>query len=185
MHLPLKVLSLSLSLCKSTAASGASCGGDTISFILKANSGLGLKRGGFACVFFKYTYFVCISKQNLVLSVVGINHWKACQLLLNSKAAKLALVKIFFLKRTHKSLYFEYFFIVLLLCQLSLYTSKFVLLSYCYYSQSKKVDPFCFSITVSVTARISSWYLSLEAAEMQRVLPIVLAPSHTTVILPG
>lgn len=60
-----------------------------------------------------------------------------------------------------------------------------MLLSYCSYSQIKKVDPFCFSITIPVTARISSWYLSLEAAEVQRGMPTVLAPSSTTVILPS
>lgn len=141
---------------------------------------------GFCWLF--YTHILYVSKQNPDLSVEGINHWKACQLLLNSKAAKLKLVKrfgffvvLFFLKRMHRSLYFKYFFIVLLLC----YTSKFALLSCCYYSQIKKVVSFCFSITISVTVRISCWYLSLEAAEMQGVMPIVLALSSTTVILPG
>lgn len=84
---------LSISHCKSTAVSGASSVGDTISFILKANSGLGLKCGGF--VVFFYTHILYVSKQNLDLRVEGINHWKACQLLLNSKAAKLKLVKRF------------------------------------------------------------------------------------------
>ena len=50
------------------------------------------------CIFFFLNTHISayISKQNLDLSVGGINDWKACQLLLNSKAAKLKLVKIFF-----------------------------------------------------------------------------------------
>lgn len=108
MHLSLQVLSLSLSLslshCETTAAPSASSVGDTISSVLKANSGLGLKCGGFVWwFFFSNTHIsVYISKQNLDLSVVGINHWKAYQLLLNSKAAKLKLVKVFFLKDVQK-----------------------------------------------------------------------------------
>ena len=96
---------LSLSHCKSTAAAGASSVGDTISFILKANSGLGLKCRGFGLVGFfrKNTHISAyILKQKLDLTVGGINHCKACPLLLNSKAAKLKLVKVFFKKDAQK-----------------------------------------------------------------------------------
>ena len=65
--LQLSVQVLSLSHRKSTAASGASGVGDTISFVLKANSGLGLKCRGlvwFGLVWFgfKDTYFYMLSK---------------------------------------------------------------------------------------------------------------------------
>lgn len=118
--------------------------------------------------FFLNTHIsVCTSKQNLDLSVIGINHWKAYQLLLNSKAAKLKLVKGFFFKGCAKAY-------TLNVSSLSCcYVSCHSTLPNFYYSQSKKVDPFCFSIAILVTARVSSWYLSLEAAEMQRVMPIV------------
>ena len=70
--LQLSVQVLSLSHRKSTAASRASGVGDTISFVLKANSGLGLKCRGlvwfglvwFGLVWFgfKDTYFCMLSK---------------------------------------------------------------------------------------------------------------------------
>ena len=57
----------------------------------------------FGVLFFFNTHISAyISKQNLDLSVGGINDWKACQLLLNSKATKLKLVKIFFKKDAQK-----------------------------------------------------------------------------------
>lgn len=106
---------LSLSPCKSTAASGASGVGDTINFILKANSLLVQSVGFlFRFGFLNTCISACISKTNLDLSVGGRNHQKACQSLLNSKAAKLKLVMIF-LNRMHKRFYFEYFFLVSLL----------------------------------------------------------------------
>jgi len=37
------------------------------------------------------------------------------------------------------------------------------------YNQSNDVDPFWFSTTISVTVRLSGWYLSFKAAETQRV----------------
>lgn len=101
---------------------------------------MGVLFGGF---FFSNTHIsVYISKQNLDLSVVGINHWKAYQLLLNSKAAKLKLVKVFFFNGCAKAYTLNISSLSCSYVSCHFYTSKFVLLSYCYYSQSKKVDPF-------------------------------------------
>lgn len=135
LHLSLQVLSH----CKSTAASGASSVGETISFILKANSGLGLKCGGFVWFFLKKYTYLYISKQNLDLSVVGINHWKACQFL-NSKAAKLKLVKIF-LKECTKA-----------------YTLKISSFSCSYASCHSAVANLCRCPTVT-TAKARKWVL--------------------------
>ena len=96
-----------LSPWKSTAASGASGVGGTISFLLKANSAPGLKCGVCALVFvlFLKTHIsVCISKQNVGHGVVGINPWEACPLLLDRKEQNQTYSRFFLNKDAQKLL---------------------------------------------------------------------------------